>query len=180
MASGAGIRVLELSPQRCGCWAGSSLSHLHVGGAKASYRSPRLHCVASAPPIRDELRQAVSHRGSNGELTQTHSIEMTYADERAQSRRPRIASCFKVKGWAQSERRGIDADSVAARFEVSRAWVHRLVQRRRETGSIARRKQTKFRGRVLSERPEERLVATCGFCHPTVRNSIRSNSRLGS
>jgi transposase len=39
---------------------------------------------------------------------------------------------------------GLDADSVAAKYEVSRAWVHRLVQRRRETGSIEPRKQTNF------------------------------------
>ena len=54
---------------------------------------------------------------------------------------------------------GMDADSVAAKYEVSRAWVHRLVQRRRETGSIEPRKQTKFRGRVLSPQQEERLGA---------------------
>jgi transposase len=42
---------------------------------------------------------------------------------------------------------------------VSRAWVHRLVQRRRETGSIAPRKQTTFRHRVLSPQQEARLVA---------------------
>ena len=53
---------------------------------------------------------------------------------------------------------GMDADSVAAKYDVSRAWVHRLVQRRRETGSIAPRVQTKFRRRTLSERQEERLV----------------------
>jgi transposase len=46
---------------------------------------------------------------------------------------------------------GMDAESVAAKYEVSRAWVHRLVQRRRETGSIAPRKQTKFRPRVLAD-----------------------------
>jgi transposase len=51
-----------------------------------------------------------------------------------------------------------DADEVAATFAVSRSWVHRLVQRRRETGSIAPRKQTKFRSRVLSGQ-EERLAA---------------------
>jgi transposase len=51
-----------------------------------------------------------------------------------------------------------DADAVAARFAVSRAWVHRLVQRRRETGSIAPRKQTKFRSRVLAGQ-EARLGA---------------------
>jgi transposase len=53
---------------------------------------------------------------------------------------------------------GLDAESVAAKYEVSRAWVHRLVQRRRETGSIAPRKQTKFRHRVLAGQ-DERLAA---------------------
>src|SRR5437016_1143958 len=43
---------------------------------------------------------------------------------------------------------GMDAESVAAKYDVSRAWVHRLIQRRRETGSLAPRQQTKFRGRV--------------------------------
>jgi transposase len=46
---------------------------------------------------------------------------------------------------------GMDAESVAAKYEVSRAWVHRLVQRRRETGSIAPRKQTTFRPRMLAD-----------------------------
>ncbi len=32
---------------------------------------------------------------------------------------------------------GLDAESVAAKDDVSRAWVHRLVQRQRETGLIA-------------------------------------------
>jgi transposase len=59
-----------------------------------------------------------------------------------------------LKAWDA----GLDADSVAARYEVSRAWVHRLVQRRRETGSIAPRKQTKFRPRVLAGQ-EQRLAA---------------------
>ena len=56
---------------------------------------------------------------------------------------------------------GMDADSVAAKYDVSRAWVHRLVQRRRETGSIAPRRQTKFRGRVLADQ-ETRLAALIG------------------
>lgn len=55
--------------------------------------------------------------------------------------------------------RGIAPDDVAARFEVSLAWVYRLVQRRRDTGSIAPRKQTKFRRRALSADEETRLVA---------------------
>jgi transposase len=53
---------------------------------------------------------------------------------------------------------GMDAESVAAKYEVSRAWVHRLVQRRRETGSISPRPQTKFRARVLAGR-ETQLAA---------------------
>ena len=51
-----------------------------------------------------------------------------------------------------------DADAIAAKYEVSRAWVHRLIQRRRETGSLAPRQQTKFRSRVLAGR-EDRLAA---------------------
>jgi transposase len=51
-----------------------------------------------------------------------------------------------------------DADEVATTFAVSRAWVHRLIQRRRETGSLAPRKQTKFRARVLAGQ-EARLAA---------------------
>jgi transposase len=59
-----------------------------------------------------------------------------------------------LKAWDASG----DADEVAATFGVSRAWVHRLAQRQRETGSIAPRKQTKFRSRVLAGQ-EERLNA---------------------
>lgn len=58
------------------------------------------------------------------------------------------------KAWAASG----DADEVAATFGVSRAWVHRLAQRQRETGSIEPRKQTKFRSRVLAGQ-EDRLKA---------------------
>jgi transposase len=59
-----------------------------------------------------------------------------------------------LKAWDA----GLDADSVAAKYEVSRAWVHRLVQRRRETGSIAPRKQTQFRRRALTSDQETRLA----------------------
>ena len=63
--------------------------------------------------------------------------------------RERVARAWDASG---------DADDVAATFAVSRAWVHRLVQRRRETGSIAPRQQTKFRSRVLAGQ-EARLAA---------------------
>jgi transposase len=63
--------------------------------------------------------------------------------------RERVARAWDTSG---------DAEEVATTFGVSRAWVHRLVQRRRETGSIAPRQQTKFRSRVLAGQ-EERLAA---------------------
>ena len=59
-----------------------------------------------------------------------------------------------VRAWDTSG----DAEEVATTFGVSRAWVHRLVQRRCETGSIAPRPQTKFRSRVLAGQ-EPRLAA---------------------
>lgn len=59
-----------------------------------------------------------------------------------------------VRAWDASG----DAEEVAATFSVSRAWVHRLVQRRRESGSIAPRRQTKFRSRRLAGQ-EARLKA---------------------
>lgn len=59
-----------------------------------------------------------------------------------------------AKAWDESG----DADEIAATFQVSRAWVHRLIQRRRETGTIAPRKPTKFRSRVLAGQ-EARLAS---------------------
>lgn len=59
------------------------------------------------------------------------------------------------KAWEASG----DAEDVATTFGVSRAWVHRLAQRQRKTGSLAPQKQTKFRRRVLAGQ-EERLKAT--------------------
>lgn len=53
---------------------------------------------------------------------------------------------------------GVTSKDLAERYHVSRAWVDALKQRRRETGSIAPRKQRKFRRRVL-EGQEDRLRA---------------------
>jgi len=58
------------------------------------------------------------------------------------------------KAWEETG----DADEVAGTFGVSRAWVHRLAQRQRETQSLAPRRQTKFRRRVLAGH-EARLKA---------------------
>src|SRR5262245_33025387 len=53
-----------------------------------------------------------------------------------------------LKAWDA----GGTADEIAAKYEVSRAWVHRLVQRRRETGEIAPRRQVIFRPCLLAGR----------------------------
>jgi len=53
---------------------------------------------------------------------------------------------------------GLDAETIAAKYEVSRAWVHRLIQRRRETGSLKPRQQTKFKRRALDGQ-EHQLTA---------------------
>jgi transposase len=51
---------------------------------------------------------------------------------------------------------GVPSKELAKRYHVSIAWVDALKQRKRETGSIAPKKQTKFRGRVLAGQ-EDRL-----------------------
>jgi transposase len=76
-------------------------------------------------------------------------VEVTMAAAYSMDLRERVAKAWDEIG---------DADEIAATFRVSRAWVHRLIQRRRETGSIAPRKQTKFRSRVLAGQ-EGRLAA---------------------
>ena len=53
---------------------------------------------------------------------------------------------------------GRSSKELAERYHVSRAWVDALKQRRRETGSIAPREQTKFRPRVLAGQ-DDRLAA---------------------
>jgi transposase len=53
---------------------------------------------------------------------------------------------------------GMAAKEVAAKFRVSRSWVNRVVQRRRETGEIEPRQQTVFKTQALAGQ-EDRLRA---------------------
>jgi transposase len=53
---------------------------------------------------------------------------------------------------------GRSSKELAERYHVSRAWVDALKQRRRETGSIAPLKQTKFRRRALASAEANRLA----------------------
>lgn len=53
---------------------------------------------------------------------------------------------------------GMTADAVAEKYRVSPSWVRRLKQRRRESGEIAPRRQTRWRTPILT--PDlPRLVA---------------------
>jgi transposase len=52
---------------------------------------------------------------------------------------------------------GLASKDVAAKYAVSRAWVDRVKQRRREHGEIAPRVQTVFRRRALTAEQEHRL-----------------------
>ena len=53
---------------------------------------------------------------------------------------------------------GLAPKEVATKFRVSRSWVNRLVQRRRETGQIGPRQQTVFKKQALAGQ-EARLRA---------------------
>lgn len=53
---------------------------------------------------------------------------------------------------------GMPSHAVAAKYAVSRAWVDRVKQRRRETGEVAPRQQAIFRRRCLNADQEHRLV----------------------
>jgi transposase len=78
---------------------------------------------------------------------------------------------------------GLSSKALAERYHVSRAWVDALKQRRRETGSIAPRPQTKFRGRVLAGQ-DDRLAALLA-AHPDatlveLREALRTSAGLST
>ena len=53
---------------------------------------------------------------------------------------------------------GLTAKEVATKFRVSRSWVNRLVQRRRETGEVGPRQQQVFKTQAFAGQ-EDRLRA---------------------
>jgi len=78
---------------------------------------------------------------------------------------------------------GLSSKDLAARYHVSRAWVDALKQRRRETGSIAARKQTKFRRRVLEgqrDRLRALVVAQPDATLAELRDALRTSAALAT
>jgi transposase len=78
---------------------------------------------------------------------------------------------------------GRSSKELAQRDRVSRAWVDALKQRRRETGSIAPRKHTKLRRRVL-EGQEDRLMALVtarpDATFAELRDALRTSAALAT
>ena len=64
---------------------------------------------------------------------------------------------LRTRVWRDSDA-GMASKDVAAKYAVSRAWVDRVKQRRRETGEVTPRRQTAFRRRTLNAHHEQRLV----------------------
>ena len=78
---------------------------------------------------------------------------------------------------------GIPSKVLAERYHVSLAWVDALKQRWRETGSIAARTPTTFRGRVLAGQ-DDRLKA-CGAAQPDatlaeLREALQTSAGLAT
>ena len=78
---------------------------------------------------------------------------------------------------------GMAAKDVAAKFRVSRSWVNRVVQRRRETGEVDPRPQTVFKKQAFAGQ-EDRLRALVD-AQPDrtlaeLRAALRSSASLSS
>ena len=78
---------------------------------------------------------------------------------------------------------GLGAKEVAAKFRVSRSWVNRLVQRRRETGEVGPRPQTVFKTHAFAGQ-EDRL-RTLVNAQPDrtlaeLRDALHSSASLSS
>lgn len=78
---------------------------------------------------------------------------------------------------------GEDAETIAETYAVSRAWVHRLIQRRRETGSLAPRKQTVFRKPALAGQEDQLRALVLARPDQTLaelRDALHTSASLSS
>ena len=78
---------------------------------------------------------------------------------------------------------GVAAKDVAAKFRVSRSWVNRVVQRRRETGEVGPRPQKVFKKQAFAGQ-EQRLRALVD-AQPDqtlaeLRDALQSSASLSS
>ena len=78
---------------------------------------------------------------------------------------------------------GVAPKDVATKFRVSRSWVNRVVQQRRETGEVAPRPQTVFKKQAFAGQ-EDRLralvTATPDQTLAELREALHSSASLSS
>ena len=78
---------------------------------------------------------------------------------------------------------GMAAKDVAAKFRVSWSWVNRLVQRRRETGEVAPRRQTVFKKQAFAGQDDRLRALVDAQPDQTLaelREALRSSASLSS
>lgn len=78
---------------------------------------------------------------------------------------------------------GLSSKELAERYHVSRAWVDALKQRWRSTGSMAPRKQTKFRARVLASQANQLAALVAARPDATLaelREALRTSAGLAT
>jgi transposase len=78
---------------------------------------------------------------------------------------------------------GVASKDVAAKFRVSRSWVDRVKQRRRETGEVAPRPQTVFKQRAfagLEDRLRALVTARPDRTLAELRDALHSSASLSS
>ena len=78
---------------------------------------------------------------------------------------------------------GVAAKEVAAKFRVSRSWVNRLVQRRRETGEVEPRPQTVFKKHAFVGQEDQLRALVNAQPDRTLaelREALRSSASLSS
>jgi len=78
---------------------------------------------------------------------------------------------------------GLDSKEVAAKFRVSRSWVDRLKQRRRETGEVAPRPQTVFKKQAFAgqeDRLRAQVAAQPDQTLTELRDALHSSASLSS
>lgn len=78
---------------------------------------------------------------------------------------------------------GVSTAGLAERYHVSIAWVNALKQRKRDTGSIAPKKQTKFRTRVLEGQADRLRAAVTAVPDATLaelRDALQTSAGLAT
>jgi transposase len=78
---------------------------------------------------------------------------------------------------------GMASKDVATKFRVSRSWVNRLVQRRRETGEVEPRPQTVFKKHAFAGQEDQLRALVNAQPDRTLaelREALRSSASLSS